>query len=168
MVMKVEVGSATDNLEPRESTLQFLLRKHETLANDYKTPDGKCRESCMVVAYQTAEKLIADGKDPFIVIFSEIINEGGIVHAKSIEPLIYGGRISWGAHMVCCAGDMTYDPMLGVPVSLEEYSFRAFGENISMKIGWDCAKTREVLAHWEESALPFDASWVRLRLPKRT
>jgi hypothetical protein len=35
---------------------------------------------------------------------------------------------------VCCLENKVYDPMLGEPVPLEDYSGIAFGEELSMRV----------------------------------
>jgi len=51
---------------------------------------------------------------------------------KGIKPKIYEGRVWWACHFVCCADGIIYDPMLGEPKPLEEYT-QAFYEEVSIR-----------------------------------
>lgn len=80
---------------------------------------------CTAVALGLAKKLIAEGKTPQIVQY-----EGN----KFLRPKKYNGEIQWDFHDVCCSDEKVFDPMLGLEVSVEDYSNEAFGEIFSRTI----------------------------------
>jgi hypothetical protein len=116
-----------------ESALEYMANIHPTLANDYRTPDGKYSESCGCIAVNIARKLFAEGKNPFILrIRGELIDS---INRKTITPKTFNGRISWGAHQVCCEGGLAYDPMVSPEsIDLDNYCKIAFQENVCTDI----------------------------------
>ena len=118
-----------------ESTLDYLVRKHETLVNDYRTPDGKYREHCGLIAIEVAQRLLAEGKTPRIEKVAEEVHERGFIHSLDLVPLIFRDKWTegWGAHQVCCTDSMAYDPLLGKAVPIKDYCSLMFGKDISMR-----------------------------------
>jgi hypothetical protein len=115
------------------STLEYLAEKHQTLKDDYKTPDKRNGESCSIIAVNVAKRLVAEGKTPCImVVRGEIIDGSG--NRKTITPKIYKGRVEWGMHQVCCSEGFAYDPILGQSVLVEDYCQKAFEDKAELDI----------------------------------
>ena len=111
-----------------DSVLEYMAEKHETLANDYKTADGKNSEYCVSIAEQIFMLLTVQGKVPYIVKVHNTLD------GKDITPKAFNGRVKWGEHHVCCEGKLVYDPMVSAtPVSLEDYD-KAFEEKVEGEI----------------------------------
>jgi len=117
-----------------ESTLEFLSGKHESLGKDYRTPDGLDAEGCMNVAFETASKLLGEGKNPYVELVTKNLYEDGRFHNGIFRPPSLNSDISWYKHVVCCEGSEAYNPILGQPVPKSDYTMLAFGEEIEMKI----------------------------------
>jgi hypothetical protein len=131
-------------LKVPKSVINYLHDKHETIVNDYKNSDGEV-ENCALIALDIADLLVADGQEPYVVrLVGNDVIENGFTHAKNLTPRIYEGRVSWEAHLVCVCDGLIFDPMLGQPVSLEEYSRKVFGEDIKTKILLSPKMTREL------------------------
>ena len=108
-----------------------MADKNNTILNDYRTPDEQHSEHCGLIAADLAKLFIASGKEPYIMKVSEDLHE---IHFKSLEPLVYEGRVSWGAHQVCCYEDKAFDPIVGKPINISQYTQTVFGESINMEI----------------------------------
>lgn len=117
-----------------ESTLDYLVRKHETLRNDYATPDGEYSESCSIISAEVVKRLLAEGKNPVIMKVSDSVEENGFVMSRRLVPSIYEGRVTWGAHAVCCCDGLAYEPVLGMPIQIEEYCKLVFGKEMTMTV----------------------------------
>ena len=129
-----------------EHVRDYLVTKHQSLGDNYTcVDDRRYAESCILIAGEVAQLLLAQGLEPRIVIFSPRLDTER--WPESLRPLPYRkNRVRWGAHAVCCAGDMVFDPMLGEPVSLADYPRRAFGTDVSMKLVVPPEKMRDYLA----------------------
>ncbi|MBL7100765.1 MAG: hypothetical protein ISS23_02300 [Nanoarchaeota archaeon] len=117
-----------------ESALEYMARKHVTLINDYRTPCGNYSESCGIIAIELAERLLSEGKEPYIMKVAEDVFSSGFITCKVLKPLTYEGRIRWGAHQVCCWDGKVYDPILDKPVSLKDYFKLVFGEEVEISV----------------------------------
>ena len=111
-------------LEVPEVVLDYLQKKHFSILRDYRTPDGKYPEHCGLIAIEIK---------PYIMIVSEDVYKGGI-SSRVLEPLLYRGKVRWGAHQVCCCDGQAFDPILGKPIAIEDYTKAAFGVDIRMKV----------------------------------
>lgn len=115
--------------------LNYLAEKHQTLNNDYRTPDGEYAESCGLIAAEVAGMLLAEGKKSKIVsIIGKRISNPHINANEMLKPLQYEGRVAWGSHLVCMYADTVYDPMIGRPMPIQEYLSQAFGQEIEMEV----------------------------------
>lgn len=116
-----------------KTALEYMADLHPSLANDYKTPNGQFSESCGAIAVNLAQKLLKEGKAPFIMeIHGKPIDE---INRELIIPKPYNGRIKWGAHQICCVDNLVYDPMISSkPVTLDEYFQTAFMDEIEMEV----------------------------------
>ncbi|MDO8516885.1 MAG: hypothetical protein Q7S33_02060 [Nanoarchaeota archaeon] len=116
-----------------ESILEYMASKHQTLANDYKTPDGNYSESCGLIAIHIAKILSNEGKKPSILVV-----EGRLIdkfNRETITPRLYQGRIKWGAHQVCYSNGLVYDPMVeDKPVAIDDYCQEAFSGKVEMNV----------------------------------
>ena len=125
------------NAESRETpktVLDYICNKHSTIANDYRAPDGRYSEHCGLIAIDIAKLLLAAGRQPYIAKVSEDVREGSVIRSKTLTPTIYEGRVTWGAHQVCCCNDQAFDPMLDRPIAINDYTKTIFGEDIKMEI----------------------------------
>jgi len=120
--------------EPKNPVLDYLVEKNKTLVDEYHTPDGNYAESCGNIAVDIAKMLLSSGKRPEIVsITGKRVDNPHIIANEPLKPVQYKGRISWGAHIVCVCEGMVYDPMIGRPLSKEEYAYETFGAEVEMK-----------------------------------
>ena len=109
--------------------LSYLSDKHETLKNDYRTPDNEYSESCSIITCDVAEILINKGANPEIgSITGEVLDSIG--NRSSLVPRTYQGRIRWGGHMICVNEGIAYDPMIEKPIKLEEYLKTVFESEV--------------------------------------
>lgn len=123
-----------ESKEIPKTVLDYLREKHNTIINDYRTPDGRYVEHCGLIAIDIAQLFLSAGKKPYIAEVSEDVHEGGFIHSKELAPIIYEGRVTWGAHQVCCCDGQAFDPILDGPVPVEEYAKIIFGEDIKMSV----------------------------------
>ena len=114
-----------ENLE--SSALAYMKEKNKTLVNDYRTPDNNNVESCSEIAVDIAKILLDEGKRPIIV--SVTNKEDGY-----LVPRQYEGRVKWGAHKICVCDGFVYDPMVGEPMSIEEYRDKVFENEVELEI----------------------------------
>lgn len=79
--------------------------------------------------------LIADGRDAWIGRVRRVEQRGTITFHAPLTPLRFRGRSgpTWTTHYVCCSGNTAYEPLLGVPIALAEYSVAVFGEAIDIE-----------------------------------
>ncbi len=118
---------------PESQVLDFIKEKHETLKNDYRTPDGQYVESCTLIANEVARIFLKAGKQSEIISISGKRVDNPYINANEmLKPLQYEGRVSWGAHVVCICEGVVYDPMIGQPLPLEEYIKTAFDSEVEI------------------------------------
>lgn len=120
--------------EVPKAVLEYLKNKHTTIVNDYRTPDGLWSEHCGLIAVDIAKLLLDDGRQPCIAEVFEDVHTGHFLHRKELLPKIFDGRISWGAHQVCCCDGQAFDPIIGNPIPVERYTEAVFGEDINIKV----------------------------------
>jgi len=125
---------SVESRETPKTVLDYLRNKHATIMNDYRTPDGHYSEHCGLIAIDIAKLLLASGRQPYIAKVSEDVREGGIIRSKTLSPTIYEGRVTWGAHQVCCCDGQAFDPMIDGPVAVEDYTRTVFGEDVEMEV----------------------------------
>jgi len=131
---KIDENKSLNNQEIPKTVLDYLEDKHKSIVNDYRTPDNKFSESCGLITVEIVELLLREGKKPYIMKVHEDEHRNGFIHSKRLAPKIYEGRIHWGAHQVCCCDGMAYDPILGKPISIKEYTKAVFDEDIKMEV----------------------------------
>lgn len=122
------------------STVEYLARKQKSLRPNYTRDNGRHLESCWHVATDVARRLLDEGKEPEIVTFTE----GTFSLLKPMVPKEYEGKVTWYAHHVCVADGMSYDPIIGEPVPINEYCQRAFGEDFKMQVSFPHKKLVEI------------------------
>jgi hypothetical protein len=128
-----------DNFPHSAEVFYYFSNKHEELlANDY-------HDACSLIAFEMAGHLIDAGESPTVVVFSEKVHTAHFIHTKTLLPLPFQGRVTWGAHVVAVSEGMVYDPALTEPVLLSEYSQRMFGESISWKEHFSTEDIRKTL-----------------------
>ena len=124
------------------STLEYIANLHPTLAKDYRTPDGRYREHCAIIAVNIAKRLLFEGKIPHIKQIMGKKFDGW--NSLTLFPKPFGGRISWGGHLICCVDDLVYDPMIGSkPADISEYLQLAFFDDVETKIAVSKEEIRE-------------------------
>ena len=129
----IEKLSNKESKETPKTVLDYLRNKHLTIINDYRTPDDRYSEYCGLIAIDIAKLLIEAGHQPYIAKVSEDIREGSSIHSKTLAPITYEGRITWGAHQVCCCDGQAFDPILDAPIDIKNYTKAIFGEDIKME-----------------------------------
>jgi len=138
-------SKSAEEMEIPKTVLEYLASKKVTILNDYKTPSGQHSEHCGLIANALAKLLIEAGKEPYIMLVTEDVHKNGFVYTKDLEPLIYNGNVSWGSHLVCCCENVAFDPMIGNPVNIDQYTQIVFGELIHMGIAVSKDKLKELL-----------------------
>lgn len=113
-----------------KTVLDYLTKANKTILNDYKTSD----EHCWLIAIDIAKLFIASGKEPYIMKIFEEFYENGFIHSKNLKPLVYKDQVTWWYHEVCCYRNDVFDPIIGNPVKINEYTQIIFGESINMEI----------------------------------
>jgi hypothetical protein len=88
--------------------------------------------SCTLVAIELAKKLAEEGRNPQIFTITGAVTDS-VGNTKALVPKVYEGRITWGAHVVCVADGVVYDPMLSTPLPVEEYLTEAFNQPVVMR-----------------------------------
>jgi hypothetical protein len=128
-----------------ESALEYIANKQRTLINNYRTPDNQYAESCCLIALDIAERLLEEGKTPHIILIrGKVIDSIG--NRQSIIPKPYDGRVTWGAHQVCCVNGIAYDPMISKePISIKNYANMAFFGDVDIEIVIGRDKIREFI-----------------------
>ena len=100
---------------------------------------------CIIITIETARRLICEGKRPWFLWFQEWMDDGdGTLSTRPLRPLLYDSRFEMGGHRVCCCSEMAYDPFIGSPTLLVDYSRKAFGEDILVRE--DTRKERRMIA----------------------
>jgi hypothetical protein len=139
------ISNSESSIKISKKVTDYISKKHQTIVNDYKTPDGRYSEHCGLVALEVANLLIKDGYEPYIMKIGAIVKENGFVCSKKLTPKIYEGRVSWGAHQVCSCGGLAFDPILDKPVSMKNYTKEVFGENIKTEILFSTKEIKEII-----------------------
>lgn len=113
--------------------LTFFKAKHENLRHDYSDGSGEFVDSCALVAFEMAELLQAEGREPTILtVHGERIDTTG--NRASLSPIPFDGRVQWGAHVICESNGFVYDPMIQTPLPLNEYLSAAFSQNVEIEV----------------------------------
>jgi hypothetical protein len=104
-------------------------------------------EHCVAHACRVAERLHAEGSAPWIGRIRQVVtNERGELHVPLIPKRFTGAHaLTWNTHYVACAGDVVYDPIVGEPVAMADYTLAVFGETYPVAVHFDSATTAELL-----------------------
>ncbi len=127
------------------ATVKYLLEIHEQMKDSYEN------FNCGVVADKIARKLIMDDEiSAELVCIMNVYEE--VRHPvecdelnplfppfrteiKKILPTQYKGKMEpWHSHLVCCAGEYAFDPIIGEPVHISQYTQRLCESSIEMKV----------------------------------
>jgi hypothetical protein len=127
-----------------KTVLDYIQNKRETILNEYRTPDGKYSESCLMLAFDLAKLLIEAGREPYIAMVSKDIQENGYLDSKELKPKMFNKTI-WFTHHVCCCDGKVFDPLLEQPVAIGDYAQTVFGEKIEMQVLFPFEKVVETL-----------------------
>ena len=111
----------------------YMEKLHSTLINDYSTPCGKYSESCSLIAIEIARIILEIGKKPYLAKFNgELVDS---INTKILVPKQFGGRVTWGGHIVCCVGNLVYDPMISVsPIDVKDYCKNTFEDKVNIGV----------------------------------
>ncbi len=138
-----------------QKVLNYLRTRHQTLRNDYMMSNGE-DEKCSSIACEIAELIIQEGWRPYIMEISEQFhNESWQLEHKHFMPQIYDDRVEWIRHYICCCHNTVYDPLLGVPIELNQYNQVAFWEQIKMQL-----LTRPQSISWFDKRLTMLQGWI--------
>ena len=107
------------------SSEEYLKEKHAVIEHDYI--ENGYPANCVVFALEIANILLAEGKKPEIF----TIEKG--IFSRKLNPIQYKGKVRWNRQNVCCAEGFAYDPVIGKPVYVEDYSLIMFGRKFEMK-----------------------------------
>jgi hypothetical protein len=69
-----------------EPTLGYLINKHATLKDDYRSADSRYRECCGAIAVEVAQRLVSEAKTPVIMAFYKEMIKNGNKYRESIRP----------------------------------------------------------------------------------
>ena len=132
--MSFEIENHSNKVEIPDSVLHCFNEINMAITEDYISSEGEV-ESCTEIAVKIAQKLLAEGKKPFIMEVAEFVNEDSGAVEESLFPLKYEDKeVSWGTHIVCCCDKLVFDPILEKPVSINDYTRNAFGKDIEMRV----------------------------------
>lgn len=109
----------------------FWATKHEQLKDGCVDESGLYAEHCGALAMDIAHRLQTEGRSPKILTLTGIKVDG--VNTKTLIPLAYEGKVTWGGHTVCVADGLAYDPILEEPEPWETYPQKVFGEPVLTK-----------------------------------
>jgi hypothetical protein len=113
-----------------ESTQDYLTRKHQDILDH-----GYDGQHSGVIALKVAERLISEGERPEIsLVYEERLNPGSATEVVQFTPNILGEDTSWLTHTVCTTQTHAYDPLIGEPIAIEDYTGFLFDEEIKMKV----------------------------------
>ncbi len=123
--------------------LEYLQQRHLSLNNDYRMPPPQSNfsESCHYVYNEIANLCRKYGYEPklFRVRGKKLAGE---VNTKSLIPKRYQGRVVWGGHLVCVVGNTVLDPLVGIPLSMEEYAETVFENPVDLReVNWESPQT---------------------------
>jgi hypothetical protein len=114
-----------------EAVLDYLKNNHEVIINGYRNEDGS-NAHCGQIAADIAALLLRSGMHPHI---EEVCDrEDNHMNRRALVPEIYNGKITWGGHQVCCCQGLAFDPLLGQPIAIEDYTEAVFGKDIELRV----------------------------------
>jgi len=106
-----------------------VSRRH--LADDYKDTDGQDKAYCLSIAEKLVDLLRSEGRDASIMYIVGGRNSED-ESLDTLEPLPFGGRVSWIGHAVALSDGLVYDPILSEPIDLTDYPSEAFGVTLDV------------------------------------
>lgn len=84
---------------------------------------------CVAHAIAIAERLLAEGREPWIGRLRHITTRGSDVIHEPLTPLRFRTS-TWNTHYVCCCDGEAWDPILESPVPLGDYARAVFGHDL--------------------------------------
>jgi hypothetical protein len=111
-----------------------------TTAADYirdlsASMSDKYTDDCLTLARHIVDLLRAEGREAWMGRLRDTVINGDTVFHGPLTPLRYLGRQgpTWTTHYVACAGRDVYDPLIGVPIDIDDYSQAVFGKQIAIE-----------------------------------
>jgi len=104
------------------SVEDYLSAKQQELGRRY-------RADCGEIAKQVAELLKSTGEDPYLIALHGTLKNPNTNSRWPLIPAAYSNQlrpVKFDGHYVCAASEITYDPIIGYPLPVEEYLDRAF------------------------------------------
>jgi hypothetical protein len=89
---------------------------------------------CLQQAKKILAIFVAEGREAWIGRLRKTEKRGDTTMHWPLIPLRFRGRSAptWTTHYVCCSGELAYDPLVGHPIPLSEFSRAVFGEEIEI------------------------------------
>jgi hypothetical protein len=103
---------------------------HQSLANNYRTPDNRFAESCLYISYEVAKRLLAEKKQPTIYWVGRMSAQRES-DRPMLKPLRYNGQVEWACHIFTGIEDIIWDPILPTQVSILDYPRLVFDNGCS-------------------------------------
>jgi hypothetical protein len=90
---------------------------------------------CVTHACALARLLIGEGQEPWIGRIRDVTPTGRGLYYGPLIPIRFSGpgKPVWNTHYVCCAGPDAFDPIIGKPVPVEQFSSTVFGRNLMVE-----------------------------------
>ncbi len=119
--------------------LEYLKQRCLSLSNNYRMPPprSKFSESCQHIYDEVAELCRKHGYEPKRYHVRGQKKADG-VNTYNLKPKRYHGIVGWGGHLVCVVDNTVLDPLVGIPLSIEEYAQTVFEYPVNLlKNYWD-------------------------------
>jgi hypothetical protein len=117
------MGRALDYLVALHYRAGFKIGK-----DDYTDENGVTL-NCGEVALTLAQLCSNDGKKPSILQFYEHVPPR-IGMLRRLDTGLYQWKTAWGIYFVCACDGFAYEPVIGTPVPIGEYSLHMFGREV--------------------------------------
>jgi hypothetical protein len=108
-----------------ETAPDYLRTTSAAMTDRYTAAD------CVTHAMAVAERLHAAGRAPWIGRIRHVTTRGEDLFHEPLIPLRFRSSC-WNTHYVCCCDGNAYDPILGQPVRLPDYTRAVFGHEIDV------------------------------------
>lgn len=89
-------------------------------------------DDCVVHATRIAALLLEGDCAPWIAGIRDVSSEGSYEMHHPLIPSRFPA-MTWNVHYICCNGTQAYDPIVGEPCSVDEFTMKVFGRSIAMR-----------------------------------